>query len=131
MTAAGGGVGVSEWRPAAASRSRATSSGNVRSGSHSSNPSRQTSDSSVMPPLAALRRSSLSRTGPTGTPLMPTYHSSVLELDDKTAIAADTDDGSSFGTLTAFENAPASPALGAGLGAPLGDSPFGAPGGGG
>src|SRR5215468_6331584 len=112
MTAAGGGVGVSEWRPAAASRSRATSSGNVRSGSHSSNPSRQTSDSSVMAPEAALRRSSLRRTGPTGTPLMPTYHSSVLELDDRTAIAAETADGSSFGTVTAFEKAPARPALG-------------------
>ena len=77
--------------------SMASSSGNVRSGTHSSNPSRQTSDSSVTPPPAALRRSSLRRTGPTGTPLMPTYHSSVLELDDRTAMAADTEDGSSLG----------------------------------
>jgi hypothetical protein len=122
---------VSEVRPVPASRNIVTSSGNVRSGSHSSNPSRHTSDSSVMAPVAALRRSSLSRTGPTGTPLMPTYHSSLLELDDSTAIAADTDDGSSFGAPTVFVKAPARPAAGAGLGAALGVSPRGAPAGGG
>src|SRR5579859_460369 len=130
-----GGAGVSDARPVPASLNIATSSGKVRSGSHSSNPSRQTSDSSVMAPEAALRRSSLKRTGPTGTPLMPTYHSSVLELDDKTAIAADTAEGSSFGTVTAFEKAPARPAFpgpapgrGAARGAPCRG---GGPGGGG
>src|SRR6185503_12679257 len=108
------GVGVSDVRPAVAdSLSIAASSGNVRSGTHSSNPSRHTSDSSVMRPLAALRRRSLKRTGPTGTPLIPTYHSSVEELDESTAMAADTDAGSSFAE-TAFEKAPASPAPAAG-----------------
>ena len=98
-------------RPAVAdSLSIAASSGKVRSGTHSSNPSRHTNESSLMRPLAAFRRRSLRRTGPTGTPLMPTYHSSVLELDDNTAIAADTEDGSSFGPETALEKAPASPA---------------------
>src|SRR5204862_878370 len=87
--AALGGAGVSEVRPPDAdSFSIARSSGNVRSGNHSSKPSRQTSESSVTAPPVALRRSSLRRTGPTGTPLMPTYHSSVLELEDRTAIAA-------------------------------------------
>src|SRR5436190_13933247 len=89
----------------------ATSSGNVRSGSHSSKPSRQTSESSLIAPVAALRLSSLNRTGPTGTPLIPTYHSSVLELDDSTAIAAETDEGSSWVPVTDLEKAPASPAF--------------------
>src|SRR3954464_3432278 len=84
-----GGMGVSEVRAVDDSLSMALNSGNVRRGTHSSNPSRQTSDSSLINPADALRRSSLRRTGPTGTPLMPTYHSSVLALDDKTAIAAD------------------------------------------
>jgi hypothetical protein len=51
---------------------------------------------------------------------MPTYHSSELELEDNTAIAAETADGFSFGTVTAFEKAPARPAPAAGRGAARG-----------
>src|SRR5262249_35201002 len=110
-TGAGGGGGVKDVRGAAeASLRSAQSSGNVRSGTHSSKPSRQTHDSSVMAPVAGLRLGPASRTGPTGTPLMPTYHSSLLELE-RTVIAVDTEDASSLagGATTAFENAPASP----------------------
>jgi hypothetical protein len=107
---AGGGVGVSDVRGEAVSFSIAESSGKVRRGTHSSNPSRHTSDSSVIAPEAALRLSSARRTGPTGTPLIPTYHSSVFELVESTAIAADTADGASAGgATTAFEKAPARP----------------------
>src|SRR5262245_61933619 len=49
----------------------------LRIGRHSSSPSCQHSDSSVTAPAAAFRRSSEIRTGPTGTPLIATYHSSV------------------------------------------------------
>lgn len=60
-----------------ASRTLAASSGNNRSGRHSSSPSCQTSDSSLTAPSAAFRRTSATRIGPTGTPLMATYHSSL------------------------------------------------------
>ena len=49
----------------------------MRSARHSSQPSRQASDSSVIAPVAALLRSSLSRIGPTGTPLIPTNQPSA------------------------------------------------------
>jgi len=75
--------------------------------------------------LDAFRRRSLRRTGPTGTPLIPTYHSSVLELEESTAIAAETEDGSSCGAETAFENAPARPAPAAGAGGFAGALPPG------
>ena len=51
----------------------------LRIGLHSSRPSCQQSESSVTAPAAALRRSSEIRTGPTGTPLIATYHSSVTD----------------------------------------------------
>lgn len=74
----GGSAGGRETR-VIASRTLAASSANWRSGRHSSSPSCQTSDSSVMAPSAALRRTSATRMGPTGTPLMATYHSSLAE----------------------------------------------------
>ncbi len=83
----------------------------LRIGRHSSRPSCQQSDSSVTAPAAALRRSSEIRTGPTGTPLIATYHSSVT----LSSIEAD---GVSPGTLagaswTLLLNAPASAPPGA------------------
>lgn len=75
------------------SSTMATSSGKVRSACQSSNPSRHTSESKVMAPTLALERSSLNRMGPTGTPLIPTYHSSAgtvnsLKLGDSGAATA-------------------------------------------
>src|SRR6187402_172820 len=55
----------------------ADNSGKVPSGRQSSKPSRHTSDSRFTEPDAALERSSLKRIGPTGTPLIPTNHSSA------------------------------------------------------
>ena len=65
--------------PCAASRTSVASSGMLLIGRHSSRPSCQHSESSVTAPVAALRRSSEMRTGPTGTPLIATYHSSLTE----------------------------------------------------
>ena len=77
-TGGSGGAPMSEGRlPCAASWMSAARSGMLRIGRHSSRPSCQHSDSSVTAPVAALRRSSEMRTGPTGTPLIATYHSSV------------------------------------------------------
>ena len=76
---------ASEGRlPAAASRTIVARSGMLRIGRHSSRPSCQQSDSSVTAPVAALRRSSEMRTGPTGTPLIATYHSSLTESSIET-----------------------------------------------
>jgi hypothetical protein len=78
MRASGGGGVASDTRPPAiASRTTAASSLIALTGRHSSSPSCQTSESSVTAPVAALRRSSVMRTGPTGTPLIATYHSSA------------------------------------------------------
>lgn len=78
-----GGGGVRDARPVdAASRTVAASSGNVRSGRHSSRPSCHTRESSFTAPSAALRRTSAMRIGPTGTPLTATYQSSPGESSD-------------------------------------------------
>ena len=67
--AVGGICGVNEARALERlSSTIATSSGNVRRGCHSSNPSRQTSESKLTAPDPAFERSPLSRIGPTGTP---------------------------------------------------------------
>ncbi len=87
--AGGGGGAVERINPGRvrdklliASRTLAASSGNVRSARHSSRPSCQTRDSSVTAPMAAFRRTSATRIGPTGTPLIATYHSSLAERSD-------------------------------------------------
>jgi hypothetical protein len=59
----------------------------VRKGRHSSQVSRQVSDSSVIAPVAALLRSSLSLIGPTGTPLMPTNQPSAAGSSGAAAAA--------------------------------------------
>ncbi len=101
---ASGGGGVMEMRPpAAASRTLAARSGKVLSGRHSSRPSCQTSDSSVTAPRAALRRTSATRIGPTGTPLTATYQSSP---GARSAMSKGADPSSSRCTL--LLNAPAS-----------------------
>src|SRR3954471_15735922 len=79
----------------------AESSGKVPSGRQSSKPSRHTSDSRFTEPDAAFERSSLKRIGPTGTPLMPTSHSSAGMLNGSWTAA-------SVGLPTASEKAPAS-----------------------
>src|SRR5262249_29897881 len=53
------------------------SSGKFRSGCHSSNPSRQTSESPSTAPVDAFSRIAARRIGPTGTPAIPTYQSSL------------------------------------------------------
>ena len=63
----------------------------------------QTSESSVTAPSAALQRSSAMRIGPTGTPLIAAYHSSVAD-------SSRCPGSSSF--LICLLNAPASPASG-------------------
>src|SRR5580658_5938249 len=105
-----GESGVSELRPpTAAVRTIAASSGKDRRGRHSSKPSCHTSESSVTAPSAALRRTSATRTGPTGTPLMATYQSSLAESSD---ISNGAEDSSSCWTVVL--NAPASaPGFGA------------------
>src|SRR5579883_1455705 len=105
----GAGVSSDERPLAAASRTTAASSENARTGRHSSSPSCQTSESSVTAPSAALRRTSATRTGPTGTPLIATYHSSAAE---SSARSNDAEISSSF--CTVLLNAPASaPGFGA------------------
>jgi hypothetical protein len=73
------------------------------SGRQSSKPSRHTSDSLLTAPDAALLRSSLKRIGPTGTPLIPTNHSSPGMLS-----GAATSAGLSRPPPKACVNAPAS-----------------------
>src|SRR6478752_6348407 len=95
--------GVSEPRTLdTPSSTIASSSGYVLSGRQSSKPSRQTSDSLVTAPEAALERSSLKRIGPTGTPLMPTNHSSPGMLS-----GASDGTGALGGVLKACVKAPA------------------------
>src|SRR6187402_3973550 len=88
--AATGGVnGVSDARALdTLSSTIAESSGNVPSGRQSSKPSRQTSESRLTEPEAAFERSSLKRLGPTGTPLMPTNHSSAGMLNESGWVAS-------------------------------------------
>ena len=78
---AGNPDGPLERRPltdeARASFTISSSSGNFLSGSHSSNPSRHTSDSPSTAPTAAFSRMTEVRMGPSGTPAQPTYQSSV------------------------------------------------------
>jgi hypothetical protein len=77
------GGGGAERRPdLAASRTMAASSGNDRTGRHSSSPSCQASESSVTAPRAAFLRISAMRMGPTGTPLTATYQSSLADSSD-------------------------------------------------
>src|SRR5579872_1229796 len=78
----GGGGGPDMRAVDAASRTMAASSGNERTGRHSSRPSCHAKESSVTAPSAALRRISPIRTGPTGTPLTATYQSSLTESSD-------------------------------------------------
>jgi 1,6-anhydro-N-acetylmuramate kinase len=88
--AARGGAGV--WGAvrgfgAAASRTMAASCVIVLTGRHSSNPSCHTNVSSFTAPAETFVRSSDSRIGPTGTPLIAAYHSSVT-LASKLAAGA-------------------------------------------
>src|SRR5262249_32211420 len=76
-------------------------------------PSCQTSESSVTAPSAALRRSSVMRIGPTGTPLIAQYHSSALESSSSSIAAA----ASSPSFCTDDLNAPASAPPAGGCGA--------------
>jgi hypothetical protein len=68
--------GIDEPLDVCASVTISSSSAKFRSGSHSSNPSRQTSESPSTAPVPAFSRMAASRIGPTGTPAMPTYQSS-------------------------------------------------------
>lgn len=102
-----GDASASDGRlPAAASRTSCASSGMLLIGLHSSRPSCQQSESSFTAPVAALRRSSEMRTGPTGTPLIATYHSSETE----SSIEAPCEPLTLLtgASLTFFANAPAS-----------------------
>ena len=109
------GAWESEIRPLASdSRTICASSGTERTGRHSSKPSCQQSESSVIAPAPAFRRSSLVRMGPTGTPLMATYHSSAADKP------SERDDGTSSSFIDLL-NAPAS-ASRDGRAAPMRDS---------
>ncbi len=102
-----GGRGVIDDRPDEnASRTIAASSGKDRSARHSSSPSCQHRDSSVTAPMAALRRISAMRMGPTGTPLMATYHSSPAERSDMST-GADTSSSRWMAVRRAPASAPA------------------------
>ena len=112
---ASGGGGVIEMRPdAAASRTFAARSGKDLSGRHSSSPSCHTSESSVTAPSAALRRTSATRMGPTGTPLTATYQSSP---GARSAMSKGADPSSSCWTLLLKAPARAPPGKRSGLGA--------------